>query len=78
MKTDLNNIYKTHDLSESAYLLVSGFPLVTTQKNTNGRVYFHFEDSPRLQKAVMDFISDNARVAPRQFYYTWRDLRGKI
>lgn len=78
MKTQIDNIYKTPDLAESAYLLVSGFPFISMQKDADGRAFFIFKDSPELQKAVIEFISDTARVAPRRFYYCWRDLRGKI
>lgn len=78
MKTNADKLFKTTDLSQSAFLLISGFPYVTTQKNQAGRTFFVFKDSPELQRAIMDYISDTAKVSPRAYYYCWRDLRSKI
>lgn len=69
-----NRPYETTDLTLASFLRCRGFT-ISDIKRRGGRTVFVFEDSPRLQSAVLEYANDGS-VAVRSFCGTMRDLKG--
>lgn len=72
--------FYTSELALSAALSCLGFQLISLQRQTtgNGRVNFTFEQSDELNSAVEDYWSDTARVSPKKYFFSLRELKSRL
>lgn len=63
------------DLYISSYLKAKGFPLQNADLDSQGRTIFHFEETPELKKALMDYYANLALVSPSAFIEAFKSLR---
>lgn len=69
--------YQTQNLYEASYLLAKGFKLVA--KDARGqKTTLHFEDSPDLKKALMDFYNGDGVVYAKAFVESYRSLKDMV
>jgi len=58
----------------AAFLLSLGFPIKGTHQSSRG-VVFLFDEDPRLDSSLLEFMNGNAQVEPRTFLRALNDLR---
>jgi hypothetical protein len=69
-----NKHYQTKDFYLSAYLIATGFPLVSAIKNA-GLTLFEFNDSEKLNIAVTKFYAFQSSVEPITYGNSIRTLK---
>ena len=69
--------YSTQSLYEASFLLAKGFKLVS-RDSAGRKTTLHFDNSPELQKAVVDFYNGGASVRAKAFVDTYRSLKDMI
>ena len=74
----MNNEYATNDLGNAAYLVASGEQLIRADFDNPKRVIFYFKNTSRVQKAVEEFWSGNARVEPLHLLQSQKLLKQRI
>ena len=74
---DMENFYRTKDLSEASYLYASRKRLLKLEKN-NGKVWFIFEDKPSCEELADSFWRKEATVNAKEFSDAIRTLKDLI
>ncbi len=74
---NMNNSYRTKDLSEAAFLYASGAKLIKLD-NENGRVWFIYADKAQCEKLADSFWSKEATVNAKEFADAFRTLKDMI
>jgi hypothetical protein len=64
------------DLALSAFLIISGNPLLESPSKTNGKkLIFVFEATSKLEVDILSFYNRTAKVDPLTFSETFRNLK---
>lgn len=66
------------DLGVTAALVTCGFEVTETNRDTNGRTYFIFQETAALDEAVNGYYADTLQVKARQFFDNTKMLKGRI
>ncbi len=66
------------DLGVAATLVTRGFEVRDTNRDTNGRTYFIFQETPELYEAVNGYYADTLQVNARKFFDNTKMLKGRI
>ena len=80
-QTDQNNSIKKdrliQDLALAAFLVAIGNPLIRSpaKENMGRKFIFAFEDTPKLERDILDFYNRTARVDPLSFSEVFRNLK---
>ena len=74
---NMNDTYRTKDLSEASFLYASGSKLIKTD-NENGKVWFIFFDKAYCEKLANSFWSREATVNAKEFADAIRTLKDLI
>ncbi len=74
---DIENTYKTKDLSEASFLYASHQKLIRLEEDT-GRYYFVFEDRSTCQKLIDTYWRKEATVDAKELLDSLRSLKDRI
>jgi len=67
--------FQTTDFYTAVFLLTSGFKLIEIDKTNPRRFSFVFQDQESRAKLLEDFFNGSARVEPRQFISSIKELK---
>ena len=74
----MENIYKTKDLSEAAYLYASHQKLIGLEEDACGRCWFIFENGVLCRPLVNSYWRKEAMVNAKDFADAFRSLKDRI
>ena len=77
MKINQENKYRTQDLALSAYLNLN-FPILSLEKLDQFKFQFVFEDSISLQKEIDSFYNNTAKVNPKDYFNSIKNLKSRF
>ncbi len=66
------------DLGVAAALVTCGFEVEDTNRDTNGRMYFIFQETAALDETVNGYYADTLHVQARKFADNTKMLKGRI
>ena len=66
------------DLGVAAALVACGFEITDTNRDTNSRTYFVFQETAALNEAVNEYYADTLQVKARSFFDNTKMLKGRI
>lgn len=72
-----NRVFRTSSIYEGAYLLSLGFCFLGCEDLGTNYLSLMFENSPELEKAVMDF-GNNGQVSVLTFTNSYKKLKSAI
>ena len=70
-----NQNFQTSDFYTAVFLLANGFKLIEIDKTNSRRFCFVFEDQENRVKLLEDYFNGNARIEPRQFVSSIKELK---
>ncbi len=70
-----NQNFQTTDFYTAVFLLTSGYKLVSIDKTNPRRFCFVFTDQENRAKLLEDFFNGSARIEPRQFISSIKELK---
>lgn len=70
-----NQNFQTTDFYTAVFLLASGFKLIEIDKSNPRRFSFVFIDQKNRAKLLEDFFNGSARIEPRQFVSSIKELK---
>ena len=70
-----NQNFQTSDFYTAVFLLANGFKLIEIDKTNSRRFCFVFEDQKNRAKLLEDYFNGNARIEPRQFVSSIKELK---
>jgi hypothetical protein len=73
----MQNLYATSDLAVGAYVALY-FPVEAIDRSEPQRVQFCFRRSEELDSALEEYWNGAARVSPRAYFASVRDLKHRL
>ena len=70
-----NQNFQTTDFYTAVFLLASDFKLLEIDKTNPRRFCFVFQDQENRAKLLEDFFNGKARIEPRQFISSIKELK---
>jgi len=72
--------FSTEDFGVTVTLICIGFDLIGTNENTlhPKKVFFIFENTSKLQKAIQDYWDGKLRVDPQKWYAESRNVKRQL
>ena len=70
-----NQNFQTSDFYTAVFLLANGFKLLEIDKSNPRRFCFVFADQENRAELIEDFFNGSARVEPRQFVSSIKELK---
>ncbi|MFH1890975.1 MAG: DUF5659 domain-containing protein [Candidatus Kuenenbacteria bacterium] len=70
-----NQNFQTTDFYTAVFLLANGFKLIEIDKTNPRRFCFVFQDQENRGKLLEDYFNGNARIDPRQFVSSIKELK---
>lgn len=70
-----NQNFKTTDFYSAVFLLASGYKLIKIDKTDPRRFCFVFQDQENRARLLEDFFNGSAKVEPRQFVSSIKELK---
>lgn len=74
-KQNKTPIFSTDNFVLAIFLKTSKCNLLHINKQNSKRSFFNFEDTPKRQRLTQKFWGGKARVEPRSFYNSQRELK---
>jgi len=78
IENEMQDEYRTTDLSLAGYLLVAGLPLLRVDPEDERRLSFVFRDDPNRSNLCAGFWNDTASVPPATYFSAMRRLKDLI
>jgi hypothetical protein len=72
------NLKETYDLPLASFLSITGHKIISVKSINGKRFAFSFEDSPNLQKKILDFYNHVATVDPCSYAEQMRNLKALV
>ena len=70
-----NQNFQTSDFYTAVFLLANEFKLIKIDKTDPRRFCFVFQDQENRVKLLEDYFNGNARIEPRQFVSSIKELK---
>jgi hypothetical protein len=70
-----NQNFQTSDFYTAVFLLANGFKLIEIDKTNSRRFCFVFEDQESRVKLLEDYFNGSAKIEPRQFVSSIKELK---
>ena len=74
---EINQNFGTSDLPLAAVLSLY-FPIESVNRSNPHRIEFEFENNPRLQNILQEYLQSRLRVEPKQYFYQLKTLKARI
>lgn len=78
MNMEQESLHKIRDLGLAASLVSLDFEILDTERDTQGRAYFVFKQTTKLEQAVNDYWSNTLSVKARQYFDNTKMLKTRI